>query len=518
MAKRKSPDAKLTLREFLAKRYMPNHDYIAKGTASSFRYALNRWERVTEDRSLKDITVDDLFVYRNSCKDLSASSANSYLALIFTLLRHAKQLSILSEAPEIPFLRVHRKLKPTPTLEELERMYEVTASAGLTWPKFEPAYLFWRRWLVVSYFTGFRLTDLMHNLTWDCIHADRIELTAKKTNWTHVIPMCDVLRSHLVRTVHDDNRIFPVSNSPHIIRRELRFLCEAAKVSVHVTPHALRRLSITEWSATGSELAGKLIHGCGRTSDVMMHYRGTLRVLQEARETLAVPKAFVVDQNQLQLFFDDTIRKPRPIQPPKDEHVIPVRSPFEYTDSADWWFGKDRFRFRGCTFPLRAEPLRVLKVLANAGGPVTPAEIAEHAFRHSKAKDEQHAKRRAKQAVSRLRRILRELLNLTREFDPIPNCGYGDDACWALNIPLSIKAPKLIDPDSRPGLRPQIIRMARKRAGWKLRDLARKVGVEAWTMTLWENGSLPVYESHADKLAKIIGPYLDDDDEMKVAG
>ncbi len=179
-------------------------------------------------------------------------------------------------------------------------MYEAAGSAGLTWPRFERPATFWRRWTVVSYFTGLRLADMMKHFTTECISDDAIVLSAQKTGKTLAVPNCRVLKYHLAHV--PPGRVFPVSKSPHLVRRELRKLSNTAESSVKVTPHALRRLAITEWSSA-SESAGRIVHGCG-VSGIMASYLHVLRPLQKARPHLTVPKQFLTtsDENQLTLF------------------------------------------------------------------------------------------------------------------------------------------------------------------------------------------------------------------------
>lgn len=297
----------LTLRTFAHHCYFPSHPHLADASRLSIKYALNRWEEATENPVVQAITAADLYAIVQSCSALSPHTARGYLSWIKVLIRHAHDLELIDKLPKFPRVRCRTKLKPTPTMEDAGRMFAVAHEAGLSWPTFEPPAQFWRRWIVVSYFTGLRLADMMFNLTSDCVKPDALIHEAQKTGKLLAVPLCPILAGAVTyasatavpsgATIADPaecaasaKRIFPVSNSPHLIRRELRKLSEAAETSVRVTPHGLRRLSITEWSAA-SETAGRLIHGCG-VSGVMASYLNVLRPLERARPMLAVPEEF----------------------------------------------------------------------------------------------------------------------------------------------------------------------------------------------------------------------------------
>lgn len=287
----------LTMRTFAHTHYLPSHPHISKSSRDNLRYALNRWETATENPAVSSVRPADLYSVVQSCSNRSPHTARAYLTWIKILLRHAAQIDLIESVPRFPKIRCRRRLKPTPTLEDLGRMYAVATTAGLTWPTFEPPAVFWRRWLVVSYITGLRLADLMHNLKRECVRPEAVVLESQKSGKLLAVPRCHLLDANL----GDAERVFPVSNSPHLIRRELRKLSEAATASVKVTPHGLRRLSITEWSAA-SESAGRIVHGCG-VSGVMASYVNVLRPLERARPDLEIPAEFTATEDrQLRLF------------------------------------------------------------------------------------------------------------------------------------------------------------------------------------------------------------------------
>lgn len=295
--------ALMTLRELALQVYLPSHPYLTKSSLRSLRYALNRWEEATENRDLQDIGATDAYRFIEHFRHLAPDTLRGYLTWPRLLLRHAAEVSLIASAPRFPRIRCRRKFKPTPTLVDAGKMFRVAPEAGLTWPTFENPAHFWRRWIVVSYFTGLRLSDMMLGVSRECMRSDALVIEAQKTGKVLAVPICRLLRESLTSPKDSDSRIFPVSNSPHLVRRELRTLATAAGVSVPVTPHGLRRLSITEWTSA-SDAAGRIVHGCG-VSGVIASYLNVLRPLQRARELLQVPPEFyggLADDRQLRLF------------------------------------------------------------------------------------------------------------------------------------------------------------------------------------------------------------------------
>ena len=123
-----------------------------------------------------------------------------------------------------------------------------------------------------------------------------MDVVAEKTGKAHVFPVSSVLRRHLELMRNEDSgRVFPVCKTAHpFIRRELRKICDAAGVP-SITPQAIRRCSVTEWT-TISDAAGKLVHGEGLK--VRSHYVRVLRVLQEHVARLPIPDEWKTEEER----------------------------------------------------------------------------------------------------------------------------------------------------------------------------------------------------------------------------
>src|SRR5690606_6816321 len=110
----------------------------------------------------------------------------------------------------------------------------------------------------------------------------------------HVFPLHPVLRAHLelMRAQEGvelaDDRVFPVSRSPHLMRRELKRISRTAGIAM-LTPHGLRRLAGTEWEAA-RDGAGRLL--LGHSLGVSDRYIAVPRLLQRAVKRLRVPLEF----------------------------------------------------------------------------------------------------------------------------------------------------------------------------------------------------------------------------------
>lgn len=281
----------------LAELYVRDNPHLSPGYRRRIRYVLNRWERATGDPPVKKICETHGYELRRSFDGHSPRTVNAYWIVVRTLLRYAQRRGMLDKIPSIPPIKTCALApKPTPTVEEIGRMYAVAPEVDLTWPRDECPFRFWRRWLTANYLTGLRLGDMLRLSPGD-IQGEWLKIKAGKTSRAQLFPLCPLLRSAL--NVPSE-RVFVCSKSPHLIRRELAKLSAAVGASIKVTPQSIRRLSITQWSLA-DETAGKIIHGSGL--GVLRHYIQVEQVLREARKRLAVPKSFSKPESkQLRLF------------------------------------------------------------------------------------------------------------------------------------------------------------------------------------------------------------------------
>ena len=147
-----------------------------------------------------------------------------------------------------------------------------------------------RAFLVFAFFTGMRLRDL-RTVTWAAV--DRDEWQASKTAKQHQYPACDIVRRHLEPLrASGDERVFPFSVcQERLLRRELKSISGNSEL----TPQAIRRCSITQWSVASPD-AGRLIHGVD--IGILKHYLDVRRVLSAALPRLQWPVAFLTDSER----------------------------------------------------------------------------------------------------------------------------------------------------------------------------------------------------------------------------
>jgi hypothetical protein len=288
-------EAPTDLRSLFEAEYVTSRKWLklSRNTQKRMEHDLTRWERLSGNPALGDLCGDlfDAVRDRGQALELSDDTIETTIGSVFTILRFARKRGAISGLPDAgEKLSRTKKRKPIPSVEDLGNAY---LSADVArWPEIRGVRVgdFWRAWLVAGYFTGLRLDDQMHILKWSQVTADSIACEAGKTGKFHVFPNPPVLSRHLdlLRDAGDE-RVFPVSKSPHLIRRELHRISQAAGLSVAVLPQALRRLAGTRWQKAKWGAGTTLL---GHTLGVSDRYIAP-EILQEAVRRLEVPEAFL---------------------------------------------------------------------------------------------------------------------------------------------------------------------------------------------------------------------------------
>lgn len=295
----------LTVRSLFRDLYEPKKR-VAPKTKQKMRHEVARWERLTGDPPLSEIDGDlfDEVRGRGLSQGLAADTIETTIGSVLTVIRFGQKHGKVDSVPDAGerLSRTFRR-KHVPTLADLEAAY-LKADAAV-WPKLGiPTGDFWRAWLVCSYFTGLRLEDMMERLTWDLVTEDSIATTASKTSKLHVFPYPPVLARHLERLKAIDrdqivparhHLIFPITKCPHLVRRELGRISEAAGLRIKIGPQALRRLAGTQWQRAKWGAGQTLL---GHTLGVSDRYIAPL-ILQEAVRLLEVPSAFLTEEERV---------------------------------------------------------------------------------------------------------------------------------------------------------------------------------------------------------------------------
>lgn len=276
----------ITIRQALQNFYLPNRPQLSSRTISRYLDEVKRWERMTSDPTISEVSTETFNRYRAACltAGLKPSSIESGIRTILQVLRlcgpEQERRQGLGLIPRVPFvgqtLRQPMPLLPTPSVDDLRSAWQ-SASAAI-WPTtagVTPAQ-FWRAWIGTAFVTGLRLSDAL-SAKRSQISTDLFMVTARKTGITQVFPLPPWLILEIYQLPVWSGKLFPCRFLPCFVRRELSRICRAAQIPV-ITPHALRRACITEWSAINSD-CGSIIHGQGL--GIRSRYVDPLRVLRK---------------------------------------------------------------------------------------------------------------------------------------------------------------------------------------------------------------------------------------------
>ena len=144
-----------------------------------------------------------------------------------------------------------------------------------------------RRWLVLTYWTAARCEDSLRIFRTVTSQTEVIRLRADKTGRNHVWPVLPWLQEWLMLpSAHPLNGVS--LHFTNVLRDGLTLLCEQAGVE-RITPQQLRQRSITEWSRANAT-AGAIVHGCGL--GVLSHYLDPLQILESAAPRVRLPECF----------------------------------------------------------------------------------------------------------------------------------------------------------------------------------------------------------------------------------
>lgn len=233
-------------------------------------YSANRFAALVSDIPVDTLCTEHLEQYRALCvaRSLSPKTIESSISDLITV------------AAEFTGKRVKpgRRLRiPSPRPKGIP-----IAAIDAIWQEC-PQWL--QQWIAVSYWTGFRLSDVMTLMMRETITGDIIQTTASKTRRDHAVPLPKWL-----------TRFFPLTppwkRATDYWRKKIRKTMAAACDRIGCDPFgpkAIRRLSINEWTRASST-AGAIIHGTGL--GVMAHYLDPLSVLQSAAPRVRLPNCF----------------------------------------------------------------------------------------------------------------------------------------------------------------------------------------------------------------------------------
>lgn len=269
---------------------------LAPRTVQKLRHHVTRFIKHTGVKDAAAITVETFWQFRRNCTDagLAPQTIEATVRDVRTLLRYAEHEKLIEALPEAGRkLRFIPGIPEQPTIEQFEAMYAAVPKAECRWPKLgciEPG-LFWRVWMATTYFLGTRHDEQARKLFWENYRGEEISFLSRKYRGNLSLPVHPMLAAHLERMPRcGDGRIFPISKSPHLVRREIKRISQAAQVPLDVTPQMLRRLASTEYGKAGGPVCGSLLTGHSMPKRVDAFYMNAQSILQEASRKLYVPK------------------------------------------------------------------------------------------------------------------------------------------------------------------------------------------------------------------------------------
>jgi integrase len=314
------PDGTVTLRTFYEQHYAPLSMSPDAGSAykEQFGIALRRWEAITTDPPIDEITNETLALFRDATiasgtwirgETLSPESVRSRLAYIQRLLdaagpagprnRHAAGI-----IAKVPYVKPPRQILRTPRTVELDVLGKVYAMAGkMRYPKvdgIDPGD-WWRALLAVAYNTGIRRRTIFE-LRMDDINWDRrlLDLPPErlKAHRGEVIHLNDTAFGHLAQIRGDRDLVFPLPGGfPGGLRsygRQLHRLQDLAGIPRlnHFGLHNLRKTCGTQL-VRHSAAAAQLALGHASFAVTKRHYISAEGFVAEALDKLPQPTAFV---------------------------------------------------------------------------------------------------------------------------------------------------------------------------------------------------------------------------------
>lgn len=288
---------RLTARDVFDQFYRQWAPDLEPRTERRYRHELNRWEKLSGNPPLAEITTQTYQAFRSasSQKGHAAGTTESTLRFLRQVMRCALAHGAISILPDRGRPRRIDPPQPhPPTIEELDKLFQHCGVAR--WPKLHvPCKTFWRSWMAVALWTGLRREDVCWRLAIEhVIFAENLILfRAKKSKAPHPFPLNEIIVRHIRAMIptfpHQGTRkLFGPSKSPHLIQRELDRIALAARVR-RITPQNFRQASVNMWTIADPR-AGEIIHGCG-IPRVLAHYLDRLQILRNAAGNVVVPAA-----------------------------------------------------------------------------------------------------------------------------------------------------------------------------------------------------------------------------------
>lgn len=288
---------RLTARDVFDTLYRQWAPDLAPRTERRYRHELTRWEKLSGNPPLAEITTQTYQQFRAASSQTghAAGTTESTLRFLRQVMRCALAHGAINVLPDRGRARRIEAPQPhPPTIEELDKLLRHCGVAR--WPRMHvPCKVFWRSLIAIDLWTALRREDIFWRLRIEqIVFAENLILfRAKKSHVPHVFPLNEIIVRHIRAMIptfaHPQSRLlFGPSRSPHLVQRELDRISDAACVR-RVTPQSFRQAGVNMWTLADPR-AGEIIHGCG-IPRVLSHYLDRLQILRNAAGNVVVPAA-----------------------------------------------------------------------------------------------------------------------------------------------------------------------------------------------------------------------------------
>ena len=272
----------------------------AAGTRAEYFAALKKWEALTDNRPIDEITSETVTTFKAVMRQTSHRDGDAYSpATVNKTLRHLNAIfnriapqayrnpygvGIIQTKPVTRPLRRERKLPRILSFTAIDQLYQAADVA--TWPKAAPNKpLMWRTFAVLLYNFGARKTDLLglhfgndpQQLPPDArglVDLDRgiLRFVARKTGKIQDgLPLNDIVRGHLEQLAADGvARVFPVTRGNKQFYNQWKAINAAAGFDppAHFTPANFRKTCATNYEVAAPGSARWILgHAAGDVTD-----------------------------------------------------------------------------------------------------------------------------------------------------------------------------------------------------------------------------------------------------------
>jgi integrase len=307
---------RITLRLFYERCMLPDDaESLSPRTLAEYRCALNRWEELTFDPDMREISDNTIRQLRDGLQQVRGQqppTINKTWRHIKCILNYGCERRVLPDVPQLGRKKKSRLLKESPkqqreTLTTAEVASLVGACRFATYParQHAPAPKLWSVALYLFYMYGARTFDVLRKLSWNEVRfTDRLlQFEALKTSKLQGLPLTD-LGLRLLRSIRGPSqRVFPGFNTTGHQRGDGRWkkgyyttwrseITAGAELLAPVQLRNLRESAVTRWNDIKTDL-GDWIAAHYMPGVNAQHYDYPTREIRDAVESFAVPPEIV---------------------------------------------------------------------------------------------------------------------------------------------------------------------------------------------------------------------------------